>query len=1230
VRLPAIATPLCFLITAVSLRAQSPSQADTLSGLVTDATTRAPISGAAIFVTRGPDRLLQRDTADASGRWRTVFAPGTGDYLVFISAPGYSSIRRRVTRAGTETRFTVDAVLAATSTAQLQTVRVQAERPRPGRSDPASPAPTVGSNERAQEGVGGAVPPGQAGSPLAAASTIPGLNVNAAGVSALGAGADQSLVTLNGLAAGARLPRAAQTTTRGSISNFDAAVGGFSGALVAQVLDPGGEDTERNGSMTLDAPALRTSDALATAFGQRPLSFQASYGQRGQLVDNRLFYHVAAQASRSSASQASLLTASPRVLALDGLDPTDVSAAQAAFATIGVPAPGTTPALVEDAVNLVAQLDRTPRARRALRMTGLLDARRTTGSSLAPTSLADAVSRGTDIQGALQVGASGFYGTNTPVLNEFKSSLSLRTTERSPGRATPTGLVRVPDLATNPTDPDATVPTLTIAGFNGPTGRASTLTWETVNDASWLRGGRRHLFKVHGWSRVDATQDATIANALGTWSFNTLDDLRGGRPSAFTRTLAQPERTGATWNAASAATYRWAPSRQFSLLLGARAEMNRFLTSPDGNPALSSALGVRTDALPSSWGISPRAGMTWYLVRETAGGLSQWNSNESRKISLPAGMIRAGIGEFRGIFRPGLAADADGATGLPDAVRRLTCVGAAAPAPFWSPADSRPVPSACAGGASGLTDDAPPVIALSPALTPPRNWRASTGYTTRFGFVDVRADATVALNRNQPGFVDRNFGGVPQFALVGEGGRPVFVPATAIDTARGGVSPVSARRSNSFGMVAERVSDLRGRAGQFTLSLAPDFSALRNVRLPGDLFLLASYTWASARGQARGFDAGTAGDPSVIEWARTPDDIRHQWIVNLSSSIKDLEISLFLRAESGRPFTPLVSGDINGDGRTNDRAFIPTAGLEPVLASAPASVRRCLDRQRGSIAARNSCEGPWSQSLQARFVMPGRRLGLPPTSRIALQLVNPLGALDRALHGADGLRGWGTPSLPDPVLLVPRGFSASSGSFRYDVNPRFGETRPSRLSRPIEPFGVTLDIALDLTTNREQQELKRQLKPGRNGDSRPRLGVDSLRARYQRSIPSLYTTILAFSDTLLLSGAQQDSLNSMELRYRRSLDSLFTPLAEYLAALPDQFNGREALERVQRVDSLAWDIAYASAAPAYGTLSGLQFGILANPIRRLLTEQPEEARRHRLRYEIIVTPTSTSFSISRQ
>ena len=632
-RLSALAAALLLMPCGTrDLRAQESSRTDTLSGRVTSSGTNAPISGAAIFITRGPDRLVKQDTSNADGRWRVTFTPGTGDYLVFISAPGAESFRKRVSRAANEQAFVVDAQLKSGGATQLAAVRVRAQAPRPDRTDRTGALPTIGSNERIAEGVYGAVSPTAAGNPLATAATIPGLNVGPGGISALGAGGDQSLVTLNGHASGATQPREIRTRTRASLSNYDPAVGGFSGALVAQELDPGRENTRRQASFTLDAPALRASDALAAAYGLRPANFQLSAGQTGQLSEDRLFYASAAQASRHSASQASLLTSPTSVLALDGLDAADVSRIRQGLGGVGVSVVPTTPNIVIDQFNLVAQLDRTPRGTHALKFTGLLNATRSSGGSLTPQTLADASSDASNITAALQFGSAAVLGTVRPALNDFRTSISLQRDARSAQNTFAMGVLRVPDLVA---DPNGTVPTLTFGGYNGVTGTRTNTTWEATDEFSWLRGGRAHLFKLYAWSRVDALQDETTSDANGTFVFNTLADLTAGQPAVFTRTLAQPTRSGATWNGATAFTHRWlSSSRVFQIIWGARLEANRFLGAPARNPALESALDLRPDRVPSAIAISPRVGIRWNVVKDQGGTMTRASDLASRS-SLP-------------------------------------------------------------------------------------------------------------------------------------------------------------------------------------------------------------------------------------------------------------------------------------------------------------------------------------------------------------------------------------------------------------------------------------------------------------------------------------------------------------------------------------------------------------------------------------------------------------------
>ena len=129
--------------------------------------------------------------------------------------------------------------------------------------------------------------------------------------------------------------------------------------------------------------------------------------------------------------------------------------------------------------------------------------------------------------------------------------------------------------------------------------------------------------------------------------------------------------------------------------------------------------------------------------------------------------------------------------------------------------------------------------------------------------------------------------------------------------------------------------------------------------------------------------------------------------------------------------------------------------MRSLLADGSPSAKECLLANLGRVVGRNGCRGPWSESLniQWRPPMPKRWDGrVTPT----VYIQNVLAGVDQALHGTSDLRGWGSQPTPDPVLLVPRGFDPSAKSFRYDVNPRFADTRAGRNTalRTLLEFGL--------------------------------------------------------------------------------------------------------------------------------------------------------------------------------
>ena len=312
-------------------------------------------------------------------------------------------------------------------------------------------------------------------------------------------------------------------------------------------------------------------------------------------------------------------------------------------------------------------------------------------------------------------------------------------------------------------------------------------------------------------------------------------------------------------------------------------------------------------------------------------------------------------------------------------------------------------------------------------------------------------------------------------------------------------------------------------------------------------------------------------------------DSRHQIQYNLGYNFFDaVRVNWFGSFRSGTPYTPLVSGDVNGDGYLNDRAFIydPASTADPALAAsmqsllsrATGNARDCLEKQLGHLAERNSCQGPWTSQATMSLSFNPLKFRMPQRATLSLQIGNPLGAADLLLHGNNNLRGWGQFSFPDPNLLAVRGFDPRTQRYSYDVNQRFGSTLPA-LTAVRAPVTVTAMMRFDLGPTRERQALTQQLDRGRStrGQKAPE---PMLRAIYGTGggIMNPLSTILRQADTLELTGPQADSIATLNRWYVVRLDSIWSPLAKYFAALPDNYDRDDAYRKYQRAREASVDM----------------------------------------------------------
>jgi hypothetical protein len=1205
----AFATAL--LLAPATVRAQS---ADIVRGRVIDDSTRA-LSGASVTITRGPDRLVQQTITDADGQFSLRFDPGTGDYLVHVSATGFRPARRRVERVGNERELVADFTMARDLTL-LAAVKVTASKPVRA-NDRISPfQPEAGASESWSNGVGGRVTPGSAGDLNALAGTIPGVTITPGGVSMLGSASSSNLTTLNGLAIpGGTLPRAARMETRVTGATFDPTRGGFSGANIDSRLSAGSRDFQRrNGFLTFEAPSLQATDAIGRSLGLVNTGYRASLGADGEAIRKALTYNIAFDIGRTVNSPATLLSGDTDAWRRAGVSADSIARLTQVASSVGIPvaAGGAPTARRRDVYAWLGRLDDVRDSLRTLTLTTFATYNRDGAVGFGPLVAPAAGGEQSDRALGGQLMHSQFVGPLHNTLMQNRLGFSQVRTQLSPYVDLPGASVLVrssTDAATSD------VAMLQLGGNSRLAVDDSRWTLEGANEFVRMLSGSKHRLKSQLWFRGDGMRQAGQPNALGQYTFNSLADFAANRPSSYSRTIVQPVREASAWNGAAALAHQWNKSRWFTMLYGARIEGNVFGDTPPRNAALDNELGVRSGVVPARLHVSPRVGFSYTYSRQKDNGNGTSNNSIGTFYRTTTGYVRGGIGEFRDLYTPTTLADAMVGAGLAGSTLALSCVGAAVPVPDWDAyaAGTATAPAACTDGGAALAERAPSVTLVDPSFDVPRSWRASLNWGSNIGKWVAKLDALGSYDLSQPSTLDANFAGTARFTLPGESARPMYVSTAAIDAGTGLVSARESRRSANYGRVAQRTSDLRGYGGQLTATVQPDVFRMRSKV---QFYTSASYTVQALRQQFRGFDGATFGDPRLTEWAAGTNDARHAVVLQGGISIPKVgSFTLFSRLQSGLPFTPIVQGDINGDGRANDRALVPNpatigdantaAQMRALLDVVPGNIRSCLEKQLGTVATRNSCRGSWTQTLNMQWnprlpiKVRGRRL----QSTVVFE--NPLGGLDQALHGSN-LRGWGSRTTPDAALLVPRGFDAATQRFRYDVNPRFGDTRASRtLARA--PFRITMDFSLDFSVPYDVQQLRRAVEPLKTARGWERRSADSIAAVYLNNTSTIHRLLLSESDSLFLTKAQIAALTTADSIYQVKVREIYVPLGKFLGERPDAIVGKIELDSVTAATKKYWPLFWDQVDVVDSIVTVQQKELL--PFLKNITQTTKEQRK---------------------
>jgi hypothetical protein len=223
--------------------------------------------------------------------------------------------------------------------------------------------------------------------------------------------------------------------------------------------------------------------------------------------------------------------------------------------------------------------------------------------------------------------------------------------------------------------------------------------------------------------------------------------------------------------------------------------------------------------------------------------------------------------------------------------------------------------------------------------------------------------------------------------------------------------------------------------------------------------------------------------------------------------------------------------------------------MRTLLSTGQASIRDCLKSQIGTIAGRNTCDGPWSTSLNWQLNIRPNWLNLDRRLTISLMALNTLTGIDLLLHGENHLQGWGQPKPPDPVLLTVTGFNPGTHEFDYTVNTHFGR------ATAFQAYGIPFQFVIAMRFNVGVTDAQQQIRSMFGGGFRRNFGgppssatppdahqsfADEMANRLGQRIPNPFMQVLRLDDslTLVLSPDQISRLDTLADAFQAKADSL--------------------------------------------------------------------------------------------
>ncbi len=464
-------------------------------------------------------------------------------------------------------------------------------------------------------------------------------------------------------------------------------------------------------------------------------------------------------------------------------------------------------------------------------------------------------------------------------------------------------------------------------------------------------GNHRITFGATGqWYKV---RNLFTQASYGVWTFGTLDSLNAGQARQYIVGVPLSGDGAVRFRAGNYGAYvqdEWTPTNQLTVNYGIRLDDPIFFTKPPLNQSVLSEFGRNTQDVPSGniqW--SPRIGFNYDMTGD--------QKNQ----------LRGGVGLFTG--RPAYvwlsnAFQNSGSVG----VGVLTCNGTAAPQ-FNAAAVSSP-PQTCA---NGLTAKAGGEIdLLSKNLDFPQNARLTLGYDHQLMDHWVGTlEAMYTRGINNPFYQN--------IALAGPQGTD---PHGRVLYGLTPFNPVLAHADRNV------VLDVTNESNDYAYNLTGGIQRQFFNHFSGSVFYTYSHVMSaqdltsSTAASQYTYGRDWAGNESDATATRSDFEQKHHFVAQGTYSFPTrTDVSFTYLGGSGQPIDYVYSGDLNGDGYSNDPIYIPkdatnsseiqfqslsTGGVTYTPAQQAAALNQfissnpCLNKERGQIMTRNACTTPWT------------------------------------------------------------------------------------------------------------------------------------------------------------------------------------------------------------------------------------------------------------------------------